>query len=462
MKYLKIFLISLILTSTFSCALFKKYMPAPAATGESAIAVDATPPANYNPNYINKVAEFTKSKDIKYQTRVIYSEVDSGKVKMYFNITDDNGTVYINADDPKFKKMWCLTEEEIDSVKYPVKDYKLTNYTETDDIPYAIGLVLDHSGSMGTSRAFTVQNAVASFINDIKRPNDAIGIVKYDNQTNIEVPLTTDNAQILSTFRVEGLQNYGGWTAINDGIIKAVEMLDQTTSKYKAVVVFTDGYENKSTNSKEQAIKAVKDRGIQLFAIDFGENIDTTYMKSIAEGTGGCYYHMYQTQEFGQIYTDIYKRLKNVYLLEYTPAMFGNVNFKLELCNETEKVALTHDFQYLPEKGNFTLVNIYFDTGKDVIKKEFKSEIDRLTKIMKNYPELIIEIGGHTDDVGTDESNQTLSQKRANAVMEAIVKNGIDPKRISAKGYGETVLVADNKTQDGRSKNRRTEFVIVK
>jgi outer membrane protein OmpA-like peptidoglycan-associated protein len=81
---------------------------------------------------------------------------------------------------------------------------------------------------------------------------------------------------------------------------------------------------------------------------------------------------------------------------------------------------------------------------------------------MKLKPTLIIEIGGHTDNVGTPESNIKLSQERANAVRNYIINKGIAANRITAKGYGDTMPVADNSTEEGRSKNRRTEVSIIK
>jgi outer membrane protein OmpA-like peptidoglycan-associated protein len=72
-----------------------------------------------------------------------------------------------------------------------------------------------------------------------------------------------------------------------------------------------------------------------------------------------------------------------------------------------------------------------------------------------------IEIGGHTDNVGADDANLLLSENRAKAVVEYVVSKGIEASRVSAKGYGETVPIGDNTTDQGRAKNRRTEFKII-
>ena len=80
---------------------------------------------------------------------------------------------------------------------------------------------------------------------------------------------------------------------------------------------------------------------------------------------------------------------------------------------------------------------------------------------MEDNPSMVIEIGGHTDNVGSEALNQQLSQKRAQAVVDYMILAGLDASRLRAKGYGESVPIADNSTNEGRAKNRRTEFEIV-
>ncbi len=109
------------------------------------------------------------------------------------------------------------------------------------------------------------------------------------------------------------------------------------------------------------------------------------------------------------------------------------------------------------EKGRVTL-NVEFDTDKSIVKKQYDEEIGRLASVMKKYRDLKIVIEGHTDNVGTAKYNQKLSERRAEAVKKYLVeKFGIEPSRLSAKGYGLTKPVASNATKEGRQKNRRVE-----
>lgn len=109
----------------------------------------------------------------------------------------------------------------------------------------------------------------------------------------------------------------------------------------------------------------------------------------------------------------------------------------------------------------FTLDNVFFDTGKATLRPESVKELTELQEYLELKPEIRVEIAGHTDNVGSDESNLTLSQNRAESVKRWLVSKGIKSSRIVAKGYGETKPRASNETDEGRQKNRRTEVKIL-
>lgn len=114
------------------------------------------------------------------------------------------------------------------------------------------------------------------------------------------------------------------------------------------------------------------------------------------------------------------------------------------------------------EKGqSIRLNNLFFEFAKADIKAESFNELDRLYQILVANPELKIEIGGHTDDVGSDDYNNNLSKSRANAVMNYLIKKGIEADRLTAKGYGETKPEVPNTTEENKATNRRVEFKII-
>ncbi|MCA4898886.1 MAG: OmpA family protein [Cytophagales bacterium] len=115
----------------------------------------------------------------------------------------------------------------------------------------------------------------------------------------------------------------------------------------------------------------------------------------------------------------------------------------------------------------FVLKNIYFEYDKADINRESAQELDKLVQILEDNPDIKIEMGSHTDSVASNSYNIDLSQRRAQSTVDYLIRKGIDPKRLTAKGYGKERPIARNTNPDGtdnpvgRQKNRRTEFRIV-
>jgi len=110
----------------------------------------------------------------------------------------------------------------------------------------------------------------------------------------------------------------------------------------------------------------------------------------------------------------------------------------------------------------FAMKNILFDTGKWDIKSESEPELANLIEFLNEYLSVRVEIGAHTDDVGKDEANMTLSENRARSVVEYLVSKGITDSRLVWKGYGETTPLVPNSTKENRALNRRVEFKLIK
>ena len=134
-----------------------------------------------------------------------------------------------------------------------------------------------------------------------------------------------------------------------------------------------------------------------------------------------------------------------------------------ELPADTSYAEITNDIALEPiEKGTkVVLNNIFFESGRAELKPISYVELNKAVDLLKDNTTMVIEIGGHTDNVGSDALNLSLSEKRAEAVRKYMVLAGIEEERVRSKGYGETVPIADNSTAEGRAKNRRTEFEIV-
>lgn len=142
---------------------------------------------------------------------------------------------------------------------------------------------------------------------------------------------------------------------------------------------------------------------------------------------------------------------------------FVAINQNLDLRELVEYGELEVDLYLVPiEKGQTVRINnIFFDFGKFELLDDSFIELNRLTEFLINNPSMTILIKGHTDNIGNDQSNRILSEKRAQSVKEYLLTKGLDAKRISIRGFGRTKPIADNSTEGGRQKNRRVEFEII-
>lgn len=130
----------------------------------------------------------------------------------------------------------------------------------------------------------------------------------------------------------------------------------------------------------------------------------------------------------------------------------------LEMEAMKQEISAGEMFTALNTNGHIALY-INFETGKSDIKPGSQKTVDQIAEMLIANPSIKVSIEGHTDNVGTAAANQTLSENRAKSVMNAVVAKGIDKARLSAKGWGQTKAIADNKTDEGKAKNRRVEIV---
>ncbi len=141
--------------------------------------------------------------------------------------------------------------------------------------------------------------------------------------------------------------------------------------------------------------------------------------------------------------------------------LFYSANFSLAGHPNKDPFNLLALLQPIEVGNKVILKNIFFDTNKFDIKDESKSELQKLVDFLTLNKGVHIEVSGHTDNVGSNQANQVLSENRARSVYQYLVANGIDASRLSFKGYGEPQPVATNDTDEGRGRNRRTEFKII-
>jgi OmpA-OmpF porin, OOP family len=204
-----------------------------------------------------------------------------------------------------------------------------------------------------------------------------------------------------------------------------------------------------------------------------GEKTSLSYNYDESAGTAASYLQIRRN------YQNAAKTLKGKILVDrdrYTAMQIDTqgrrIYVGLELFNDGRTVSLTileqeamkqeitsqEMFKAL-EKDGFMALYINFDTNQAIIKPESSNIIDQIIDLLKTQSGLQLSIEGHTDSQGTAANNKTLSLNRAKAVIQAVSQGGINQTRMSAVGWGQEKPVADNRTEEGRAKNRRVEIV---
>jgi outer membrane protein OmpA-like peptidoglycan-associated protein len=143
-----------------------------------------------------------------------------------------------------------------------------------------------------------------------------------------------------------------------------------------------------------------------------------------------------------------------------TGYLFHSENFDIPAGADDNLVNKIIELKNIAIGSKIALRNIFFDVNKATLRPESNAEMERLIQLMKDVPQLKIEISGHTDNTGSATLNETLSQQRAEAVVAYLNSKGIAANRMVAKGYGSSQPIASNNSEDGKQQNRRTEFEI--
>jgi outer membrane protein OmpA-like peptidoglycan-associated protein len=142
--------------------------------------------------------------------------------------------------------------------------------------------------------------------------------------------------------------------------------------------------------------------------------------------------------------------------------LYYSENFNIADSADSQTITQIISLKKIEVNQIIVLKNIFFDVNKTTLKSESATEIENVYKLMVDNPTMVIEISGHTDNVGSVTLNKKLSEERSLAVVNALKEKGIDSSRMKSIGYGSDKPVATNKTESGRAQNRRTEFKIIK
>jgi outer membrane protein OmpA-like peptidoglycan-associated protein len=142
--------------------------------------------------------------------------------------------------------------------------------------------------------------------------------------------------------------------------------------------------------------------------------------------------------------------------------LFQSLNFNYSEAKNSVPIILNIDLEKAREGTVSVLQNIFFDVDKYDLKPKSKTELQKILKFLQDNPLIRVEISGHTDNTGSTAYNKQLSQKRAQSVYDYLVQNGINGQRLIPKGFGSEQPIADNASEEGKQKNRRIQFKIIR
>lgn len=265
---------------------------------------------------------------------------------------------------------------------------------------------------------------------------DSIGI--WSKPENLGYPINTYGEESGLTINASGTKaffssdNFNGFGGFDIYSFDLPQNIRPTAVNYVKGVVFDE-----DSKVKLQALIDIRDlKTGKSIHQSYSDEIDGSFLATIPKGNE---YSLNASREGYLFYSE---------------------NFSLDKYKPGKPFILEAPLQKIAVGKKVVLKNIFFDSNKFDLKQESIAELEKIIDFLEVNPKIHIEISGHTDDIGNDQSNMILSQNRSKAVYEYLISHDIDKNRLTFKGYGEIKPVSDNKTEEGRANNRRTEFLI--
>lgn len=258
---------------------------------------------------------------------------------------------------------------------------------------------------------------------------------------------------------ITSLQCSSGGTPLADALQESSHDLANASGNI-AMIVLSDGIEESSPAPTAEALKAQYGDRLCIYTVWVGNDQDAAgqaVLQSIADASGCGFSTTAEAISTPRGMSDF---VKNVFFKAGTPVADcskldddkDGVNNCADKCADTPKGAI------VDKNGCWAFRGVLFDFDKADIKSKYSPLIQNAVEVMKLNPGLTVEIQGHTDSYGTDAYNEKLSQRRADAVRNELIKQGVDGKRLTAVGFGESKPVESNDTDEGRAYNRRVEY----
>ncbi|MDP4209800.1 MAG: OmpA family protein [Bacteroidota bacterium] len=347
------------------------------------------------------------------------------------SLSPDGKTLYFASNRPGGKgglDIWKSTRDESGAWQIPVNLGDSINTTLDEEAPF---IHSDNQTLYFASKGWPGLGGFDLFISKRKGDND------WTTPVNLGYPINTrfDEETVIVNAKGETAYYSTGRYSANGSDIYSFDMpkaVRPTMASYMKGRVFDASSENPLTARFE-----LIDLGTSKTVMDALSNTDGTFLVCIPTGKD---YALNVSKKGYLFYSDNFTMKQG----DYTSPFLKDVPMKP--IKAGEKVVMR---------------NVFFDTDSYQLKPESKIELNRLVALLKDNPTMKIELSGHTDNTGKPDHNLRLSDNRARAVVDYLVQNGIEMVRLTAKGYGETKPLLPNISEENRTRNRRTEFMVV-
>ena len=264
----------------------------------------------------------------------------------------------------------------------------------------------------------------------------------WSEPKNIGYPINTPNDDLYFTMSGSGMHGY--FSSVRpegkgDKDIYLIDFSEAVSPMTIASVTLIKGEVRDSVTGQpiEAEIEIVDNAKNELVAIFISNSVTGEYLISLPSG-----------KNYG-------------ITLKAKDCLFHSENFDIPESAAFSEITMNVNLNRVNVGSRVVLRNIFFDYASDVIRGESFTELERMYLLLKDNPTIRIEISGHTDNQSSMETNMRLSSARAKAVVEYLVKKGIDSSRLESKGYAYTQPIASNETEEGKKQNRRVEYKIL-
>ena len=389
-------------------------------------------------------------------------------IRLFCSVTDKNGLSIANLAPPyniKNKNYWKKLVERINNENYQIKDFRVIEIHEKESPGFITSFVLDYSGSMG-GEIPKVEYAVKRVKKFIRIHKDKFDLVQFDQRIFNPIKKTADTSKLNNLIPYDSL---GGATAFYNASYEGLSNISKS-KKQKVAILFTDGQDNQSLLNAFDIITKARKINAKVFVIGYG-GASQAILTQIATQTGGKAYFPNNLDELDDIFFDIYQNLNVYYVITYKlikrKANLHNITVYFNIPTQNKLIFNSRLYYIKPipfeedRKFSFAL----FDEGSSTVSYRFYPAIINLSRYLKNNPNLKISIYGHTDSYGNEATQKDISLRRAYAVEEILINNGIDIDQIvniDGLGFEKPIYPNDKNSEWKRYENRRVEVIFEK